>query len=189
MVKSQIRKEYLEKRRKLSEDQIKVLSKKIADNLIGKLPTQIRAAHIYLPILEKNEIDTWQIIHLLWERGIDVAVPVMSGEGISMQSCLLSKETALQNNRWSIPEPVERIGVEDRRIDVVFLPLLAFDTSGYRVGYGKGYYDRFLQNVTDKALKIGLSFFPPLDQSIEKDSWDIPMDVCITPDGTYQFNQ
>ena len=69
--------------------------------------------------------------------------------------------------------------------DLVIVPLLAFDKKGYRVGYGKGFYDRFLQN--SKTLKIGLSFFAPTEEIIDVHLNDVRLDKCITPAGIIEF--
>jgi len=66
-------------------------------------------------------------------------------------------------------------------IDAVLIPLLAFDNQGFRVGYGGGFYDRFLPACRPEALKVGLSFFDPVDVIEDKDQYDIPMDYCVTP--------
>ena len=69
------------------------------------------------------------------------------------------------------------------------LPLLAFDKKGYRVGYGKGFYDRFLLNLKEDALKVGLSLFEVEDDLISDiNSYDIPMDICVTPEILYTFD-
>ena len=74
-----------------------------------------------------------------------------------------------------------------KKIDVVFVPLLAFDLEGNRVGYGKGYYDRFLKNCTSECIKIGVSFFPP-EKKINNDTLDVNLNYCVTPDKIYSFS-
>ena len=72
-------------------------------------------------------------------------------------------------------------------IDVVFIPLLAYDAKGHRIGYGKGFYDRFLQQCKPETLKIGLSFFEAETSIIPHEFTDISLDFCVHPKGIYQF--
>ena len=99
---------------------------------------------------------------------------------------LLTDSTALQLNAYGIPEPIEGIEVAVEKLDVVFVPLLAFDHHGNRVGYGQGFYDRFLKQCRPDAIKIGLSFFDPLD-SIETNENDVRLDMVVTPNQVYNF--
>jgi 5-formyltetrahydrofolate cyclo-ligase len=102
-----------------------------------------------------------------------------------MSHLLLTENTRIQKNKYGIPEPLDGIEVPLAKIEVVFVPLLAFDTMGNRVGYGKGFYDRFLKKTT--ALKIGLSIFEPEAQIEDVLPEDVSLDYCVTPLKTYQF--
>lgn len=70
---------------------------------------------------------------------------------------------------------------------MVLIPLLAFDKKGYRVGYGKGFYDRFLADCRPDVVKVGLSVFEPIDEIADLNEFDIKMDFCITPNRVWQF--
>ena len=187
MLKHEIRGLYLQKRALLSTEQNGEYAKKITEGFLAQINQSWRTIHIFLPILEKNEVDTWPIIHQLWDREIEVAVPVMHTTEIKLESCLLTKETDLLKNNWQVQEPTECKAIDHKQIDVAIIPLLAFDRKGFRVGYGKGYYDSFLKEVSHDTLKIGLSCFPPLDKISDINSWDIPLDMCITPDEVFMF--
>lgn len=187
MLKHDIRTLFLHKRAELPKKVKDELNRKIASTFLDQLHESHKTIHIYLPILSKNEIDTWPLIRQLWELEKNVVVPIMHCSENKLTNCLLSKNTALSDNKWSVPEPVHRKAIENEKIDVVVLPLLAYDKSGYRVGYGKGYYDKFLTNLSSDVLKIGLSYFPPIDKISDMKSWDIPVDLCITPQKIYQF--
>ena len=100
---------------------------------------------------------------------------------------LQDDEMFFEKNQYGIPEPTGGVAVRERDIDIVFIPLLAFDKSGNRVGYGKGYYDRFLSKCRKDVLKIGLSFFPPVDSIEDVDFFDKKLDFCITPERVYAF--
>ena len=104
-----------------------------------------------------------------------------------MNHYLLTDQTKLIVNEWGIPEPDNNsIPIPESSIEVVFVPLLAYDTKGSRVGYGKGFYDRFLQDSKPK-LTIGLSFFEPEENDIEVNEYDQPLDLCVYPDRVVHF--
>jgi 5-formyltetrahydrofolate cyclo-ligase len=103
-----------------------------------------------------------------------------------MTSILLTDATKIEVNRFGIPEPVEGIEVSPTSIDVIFVPLLAFDKAGNRLGYGKGFYDIFLKQCPASVLKVGLSLFPAED-AIPAETHDQPLDYCITPSKIYSF--
>ena len=187
MLKPEIRKLFLQKRKALSAQEVKEFNYKIKVNFEGLLPRGIKTVHIFLPILSKLEIDTWPIIHGLWAQNIQVVSPVMNHQENALSSWLLTKETRIESNKWSVPEPVRSSKVDDKEIQVIVVPLLACDKSGFRVGYGSGYYDRFIASLEHEILKIGLSFFPPIDQISDLDPWDIPLDYCISPDEIFKF--
>jgi 5-formyltetrahydrofolate cyclo-ligase len=90
-------------------------------------------------------------------------------------------------NQWGITEPEYGKEVPPQLIDVVIVPLLAFDTRGNRLGYGKGFYDRFLAECKADVLKIGVSYFEPEQAFEEVDEYDIPLDICVTPERVWSF--
>ena len=106
----------------------------------------------------------------------------------TLSSILLTKDTQLINNAWGIPEPKQGVIITPETIDVVFVPLLAYDKYGNRIGYGGGYYDRFLSECRGDTLKIGLSYFAPAsDFSNLCHLNDFPLDLTVTPTSVYQF--
>lgn len=143
--------------------------------------------HLFLPIEINKEVSTDPIIDLLRQSGKNIVVPkVINGE--ELEHFLLEENTVLELNPWGIPEPVggKRVAVD--QIDLVFVPLLAFDKSGHRVGYGKGYYDRFLASCRADVLKIGLSFFEPVEKIGDINRNDIALDHCVSPAAVYSFS-
>ena len=86
-----------------------------------------------------------------------------------------------------MPEPINAQSFDDIKIEVVLVPLLSFDRKGYRVGYGKGFYDRFFLKCNQATKKIGLSLEPPLGNIQNKHEQDIPLDATVTPDCVYEF--
>jgi len=106
-----------------------------------------------------------------------------------MQSFIDDKDLILQNNDFDIPEPISGNQVEATEIDLILIPLLAFDTAGYRVGYGKGFYDRFMAICKPSTLFVGLSFFDPVNGIDDLNEFDMKMHSCITPAQIYNFGQ
>src|SRR5690606_37923119 len=95
----------------------------------------------------------------------------------------------IRKNEWNIPEPVDGIEIDPKKIDVVFVPLLAFDEQGHRIGYGKGFYDKFLSECRPETIKIGLSFFEAESRIAQVFESDIALDYCVTPNRIYSFEQ
>ena len=192
MNKSVLRAEYLKKRMDLTQEEIVVKNNAILENLdlllAGK---EIETIHIFLPQHGKAEIDTWQIISLLQNSypQILIAAPRIIPGTKEMEHFLLKPETKLIENRWKIPEPNPEtsLKIQPQTIDVVLIPLLAFDKKGFRVGYGGGYYDRFLVQCRSDVFKIGLSFFEAEDKIDGLDSFDVAMNYCVTPFEIVQF--
>ncbi len=118
----------------------------------------------------------------------EVVVPKIAAAE-QLQHFLLTDQTRFQKNALGISEPVSGIEIEALKIDVVFVPLLAFDNKGNRVGYGKGYYDRFLARCKPDCIKIGLSFFEEEQDSFIIEPTDIPLDYCVTPEQLYDFSK
>ena len=145
--------------------------------------------HAYLPLYERNEPDPTPLLDFMHFRqpGMQVAYAKIVPNNFSMLHFLQDDEMFFEKNQYGIPEPIGGIAVKETDIDIVFIPLLAFDKSGNRVGYGKGYYDRFLSKCRKDAMKIGLSFFPPVDSIEDVDFFDKKLDFCITPESVYAF--
>jgi len=183
--KNTLRKHYRKLRTALSEAELESLSLRIANRLI-ELPIWDKTYfHLFLPMANKNEINTEYILSIIQGKDKEVIVPKV--EATTLKHYLLLESTKLMVNHWGIPEPVDGIEIEPKKIEVVFVPLLAFDTTGHRIGYGKGMYDGFLANCREDVIKIGLSFFEAADQFKEVFPSDIPLDYCITPHKTYKF--
>jgi len=186
VTKAFLRKEFLARRLALTakeaEQENNLVSEK-AIQLLTEIPFQV--IHIFLPQRNRPEVDTWKILSRLQSIFPEktVAVPYVIPSTKLMQHHVFSEETILIDNKWNIPEPdpltTPQLLVE--KIDVIILPLLAFDRRGYRVGYGGGFYDRFLSECKSEALKIGLSFFDPVEQIEDVNEYDVAMDYCVTP--------
>lgn len=106
-----------------------------------------------------------------------------------LYSVVVDDNTNFALSKFGVAEPVDGVDMFPEEIDLVIVPLLAFDNNGYRVGYGKGYYDRFLKECREDALKIGFSYFAPVDMIDDIHAFDVKLDYCITPETIYKFNK
>jgi 5-formyltetrahydrofolate cyclo-ligase len=190
MTKAELRRAMLARRRALTALEVEQRSDKLRQKLfqqfeIGKWSW----LHVFLPAAHQNEPDTWHIIRWIWGEKLPVqlAVPVVQPDGASLRHYHLTPATQLATNRWGIPEPVGAEEVFPPQFDAVLVPLLAFDQTGHRVGYGKGFYDRFLLECRPDVLRIGLSMELPVPKI--EDAWfgDVRLHACVTPDGVWRF--
>ncbi|MFH4966714.1 5-formyltetrahydrofolate cyclo-ligase [Gaetbulibacter sp. M240] len=187
MTKAELRKKYKALRAELSPQQRDDLSLNIANQLL-KLPIwNFEYYHVFLTIETLNEVNTIYILNILAGKDKHIIVSKSNFESGAMTHYLLTDNTVLKNSAFNIPEPLDGIQIPVSSIQVVFVPLLAFDTSGNRIGYGKGFYDKFLANCSSETIKIGLSFFEPEAEDIPVFDSDIKLDYGVTPQSNYSF--
>lgn len=187
MNKKELRQKYKGKRQELSAVEIEEKSLAIANRVL-KLPIwQKNYFHIFLSIKEQNEVDTEFILHILSGKDKNVLISKTDFNTRKMTPVLLTDNLKIKKNKYNIPEPIEGIKVPSHKIEVVFVPLLAFDKKGNRVGYGKGFYDHFLSECNPETIKIGLSFFEAEENIKEVFETDIKLDYCVTPETIYHF--
>ena len=150
-----------------------------------------KTIHVFLPQPEKNEVDTWKLLRWFWAKlpKSQIVAPQVIPGTFEMDHYAITRYTPLVVNRWKIPEPdpAKAKKVNENHIDAVLVPLLIFDKKGHRVGYGGGYYDRFLKKCRPDVVKIGVSFFEPIEQIGDIDAHDVPLNMCITPEYVYRF--
>jgi len=194
MNKKDLRKKYKELRQQLSEAEVEEKSLAIANRLLqldfmpnGRQVWDNTYFHLYLTIEEHKEIDTEFILQILAGNDKEIVVAKSNFETLEMTNYLLTDNTKFQKNGYNIYEPLDGIEVPHSKIDVVFVPLLAYDKKGNRVGYGKGFYDKFLSKCREDVIKIGLSFFEPEEVVEDVNETDIRLDYCITPMTAYNF--
>jgi 5-formyltetrahydrofolate cyclo-ligase len=185
--KKELRLHYKKLRDALSESDIEEKSLAAANNLIQMPIWDKTYYHVFLPIVEQKEIDTEFILHLLSGKDKEIVISKSDFETREMSHFLLTDNTKIKKNEYNIPEPVNGLPVPTENIEVVFVPLLAFDVFGNRIGYGKGFYDKFLANCKPETIKIGLSFFESVDQIDDVFESDIKLDYCVTPLKIYTF--
>ncbi|WP_421945691.1 5-formyltetrahydrofolate cyclo-ligase [Pedobacter sp.] len=186
MLKAEIRKQALKERLSSSDDDYQKLNKMLLSQFQALDFRSIATIHVFLPIVEKNEPNTFLLIEWLAENNphIKIIVPKADFETALMTNHEYLGVNDLQKNLYNILEP-QKGSIHNREIDMVLIPLLAFDKMGYRVGYGKGFYDRFLENIN--AQKIGLSLSPAIEKIDDVNEHDIKLDFCITPTEIIKF--
>ena len=189
MVKKDIRRIYIDQRKALSDEELKDMSARMVDNFRDVALHGAQVLMSYYPITERKEFDVTVCEQLLAleNEGLQVAWPKILDDNITMQATPLHKHSTFVANRFNILEPESEEVIDPQLIDVVFVPLLAFDTKGYRVGYGKGFYDRFLARCANDVVKIGFSFFEAVDSIDDVNEYDVPLNFCITPSRVYEF--
>lgn len=188
MNKEALRRSYAVKRLALSPGEIFQLNRQICDLFFATTDLSFLAVfHCYLPIENKKEPDTWLILDRLRREypHIKIAIPRVVENQI--ESFFFEGLQQLEKNAWGIPEPKNGTPVSPEDLDAVVVPLLAFDTTGHRIGYGKGYYDRFLKGCRDNCLKVGLSFFEAEEKIEDVSPFDVRLNRCITPTRVYAF--
>ena len=187
MTKDILRKKYKLLRNQLSKDESDKKSVAIAKQLLQLDIWDKTYYHLFLTITKQNEVETKPIIKILQAKNKKIVVSKSDFKTLTMQHFLLTDTTNIIENKYNIPEPQNGIEVFENKIEVVFVPLLAFDVFGNRVGFGKGFYDIFLSKCKPETIKIGLSFFEA-EQFIEDVfESDIKLDYCITPVQVYKF--
>ncbi len=186
MKKAVLRKQALAQRKSLSPSQSTFLSQGLLEQFKLLDLSSVHVLHIFLPIVEKNEPDTFLIIEWLAESHpeIKIIVPKADFDTAMMQNFIYEGKDSLSRNLYQILEP-EKGSLHTGDVDLVLVPLLGFDLNGYRAGYGKGFYDRFLSGI--QTFKVGLSLFDPVECIEDFNEHDVRMDCCLTPDKTYFF--
>ena len=191
MQKSILRKQYLIKRKTLSSEEITEKSQQICELFFQEIHLEnVEYLHIFLPIKKQNEIDTFLIIRRLQKEYTKINIVVSRSilDNFEMQHFIL-KEKNLTENKWGILEPSPEREVQPEQLNVIIIPLLCFDKQGNRVGYGKGFYDRFLQKCSPKAFKVGICLEEPIELIEDLNEFDVKMDVCITPNFCWVFSR
>lgn len=189
MLKADLRKRYLEKRKAITtsqknkwEDLLLIQFQKLGLPIPNNLLT-------YAPLANTNEYDP----HLVEKYAafknpeLQLIYPKIKEDFATLECLLTTEETYFELNKWGIAEPASGDKIPITKIEMVFVPLLCFDLLGTRVGYGKGFYDKLLAGASNNTVKIGFSFFNPIIELGSVESFDIPLDYCLTPEKIYSF--
>lgn len=192
MTKSELREIYLKKRSSLSAAQIVENSQRITERFFASIDLgQVRTIHCFISIARFNEIDTTLIFEKIWSDfpSVRTVAPRIKHETGEMESVVLNRETEYRESRWGIREPATGKVIEPTEIDVVLVPLLCVDSIGHRVGYGKGYYDRFLRGCRGDCIKAGLSYFRPVTPIADTAPHDVRLDLSVMPGEIISFER
>ncbi|WP_224999442.1 5-formyltetrahydrofolate cyclo-ligase [Cesiribacter sp. SM1] len=189
--KEALRLYYRQLRQQLSDEELHQRSLQLCRQFFSNIPLDhIHTLHSYLPMSSQREPDPQPILDILRREHphIRLVVSRTLWQVREMEHVYWDEKLQLQQNKWGIPEPVGGEVCPVEKIDAVLVPLLAFDRYGHRLGYGAGFYDRFLSGCAPHALSIGLSLFPPLEEPMPGVfPTDVPLTHCLTPDQVYKF--
>jgi 5-formyltetrahydrofolate cyclo-ligase len=190
MTKAALRKAYKEKRSGLSVRDAGKFTDLILINFQQIRLPFISYVHTYIASEKLGEADTSALTRYLEFKnpGLKILVPKIDITSGGMQHFHFNDDVELVHNAFGIAEPAGGEAISPDEIDLVLIPLLAFDKRGYRVGYGKGYYDRFLSECRQDVIKIGLSFFEPEERIDDINQFDIPLNYCVTPQAVFEFH-
>lgn len=181
MKKAELRKIYKQKRQDLSLVDIQKLQENIYNQIYELDISNIKTIHIFLTLKKFKEIDTAPIINYFRSQNIKIVVSKSDFKNNTLTHFYLEKDTEIELNKYGIPEPKNAVQVSEKEFDLVFVPLLISDEQNYRIGYGKGFYDRFLANCRKDVLKIGLNFFEPISKIDDVNEFDIALDLVVYP--------
>lgn len=182
--KSKIRKGVLFNRRLLSDHVYEGRNSRVIDNLLGFIAqSEVQSIHCFLPIKRNHEVDTWPLIEKLTQSGKSVVVSSTDFEKQIMSHFHYSVDLIFENDRFGIPTPASGRSANMSEVDAVLIPMLAGDKKGNRIGYGMGYYDRMLTEMSPDVLKIGITLGPLFDHFTFAEPHDVELDYCVTPDG------
>ena len=183
MKKEVLRKLFKSKRKEMADADREHQSKAIFQLASQQLQLDAKKISIFLPIIRFQEINTY---HFIDQVNADFYLPVIDSK-TTLKHVKYESSEQIKTTQWGIPEPQYGETVDVRELDLVLVPLLAIDQKGFRVGYGKGFYDRFLSECRSDCQFIGLSYFDPVSKIDDVHEADVRLHGCLTPTHFYQF--
>jgi 5-formyltetrahydrofolate cyclo-ligase len=190
MKKSELRKIYLARQKALPAAERKRKSAKVIKLLFENFDfSKFHFINCFITLEKNNELNTCAIFQKIWRElpNIQVCAPRIDFEIDFLENVGVTRDSMFIENKWQILEPSGDNLIEIKNLDAVLTPLLAFDKRGFRCGYGKGFYDRFLQKCRPDCQKIGLSLFPPVEKISDATDLDVPLDFCVAPEKIWRF--
>ena len=181
MKKQELRALYKQKRKDLTEIQIKDLQENIYQQIYNLDLSTVKNVHLFLSMPKFKEIDTAPLITWFRNKNKRIVVSKCNFKDNTLSHFFLEENTVISLNKFGVLEPVAAELVEENKLDLIFIPMLISDDKKFRVGYGKGFYDRFLSNCRKDAKFIGLNFFSPIKAIEDKNEFDIPLHQVIYP--------
>jgi 5-formyltetrahydrofolate cyclo-ligase len=191
MTKAELRNLYLQKRTQLSEAEYLQLSHQLCEKFFAHIDLSfVRVLHTFIPIEKNREPNTWLLIDRIRREfpQVRISLPRVNTVSGELENFFFEGLHQLVPNNWGILEPKQGVPTETAKIDMVLVPLLAFDKRGHRVGYGKGFYDKLLSSCKKGSRFIGLSLFEPVDEIDDIMEYDQPLTECVTAVSTYSFS-
>lgn len=189
MLKSEARKHYKRERASLQmSEQAKLDDLILIQFQKVELP-QLEYVLSYWPLDTSKEINTHIVTRYLEFKnpGLQILYPKTDFIKKEMKALLTHHETIFKKNEFNIYEPEQGEEISPSQIDLVLVPLLIFDKQGHRVGYGQGFYDRYLPDCRVDCIKTGLCYFEPVEKVDDASHFDVTLNLCITPWNNYVF--
>ncbi len=190
MKKLDTRIEFRDKRNMLTNEKVDQLSAQIFNRFFQQFDiSEFSCVHYFKSINKLKEVNTKYFEELMYEKfpQVKTATSVSDINSNALTHYIIDKNSTFKENLLRIPEPTNGKKISEKEINLVLIPMFAFDKLGHRVGYGKGYYDRFLRELNSDCVKVGVNFFEPIDSIDDSDAFDVAMDYCITPEKVYIF--
>jgi 5-formyltetrahydrofolate cyclo-ligase len=181
MKKQRLREIYKQQRTDLTEDKIKELQENMYQQVYDLDLSKVNNVHVFLSIPKLKEIDTVPLISYFRNKNKRIVISKCNFKDNTLSHFYFEDDTVLELNKFGVPEPVNAEPALENDLDLIFVPLLISDIKNYRVGYGKGFYDRFLSSCRKDAKLIGLNFFKPIQQIEDVNEFDIPLHQVIYP--------
>lgn len=184
--KDQLRKRALIERSQLKNEIIEELSKKISENLFRNFNLERLNVHLFYPISERKEVNTWHI-HNKLNRRDKIFTSAYNNDSEEWECVSFNHDTEFRKGKFNVPFPIEHEKKVFESIDIIFIPLLVFDRNGQRIGYGKGIYDSILNLTKKNCIKVGLSLTECSNVLIDFQDHDVALDYCQTPSALHNF--
>jgi 5-formyltetrahydrofolate cyclo-ligase len=189
MIKKTVRKDYLQRRMDIPEEDLQQQTALMAFNFKKLTFPPVKYLMSYSPLLARREFDVSVCEDMLKQQNpsLQTAWPRIEEHSSEMEATLVQRGGLFTKNRYNVLEPISGDTIAPELLDVIFVPLVAFDEKGYRVGYGKGYYDRYMARCRHDIIRVGFSFFEAIRGIEDINQYDVPLNFCITPYRIYEF--
>ncbi len=181
LAKKYIRKRLINKREALTEEERKRLSEGIVKNLLS-LRSLMEADKVLMFCPHRGEPDITPLFSWALQKGKILLLPKVEGQELKL--IRVEDYTNLSPGAFCILEPLEGDEVSPEEVGLSLIPGVAFDKEGYRIGYGKGYYDRLLGRIG--GLRVGVCYEFQILEEVPRDDWDMPVDLVVTEEKIYQ---
>ncbi len=179
MKKQELRKLYKQKRKALTNEELTSLQENLYAKIFQLDYSNYQNIHIFLPIEKQKEINTYPIIDFFRKLNKTIIISKSDFMDNTLKHYIFKEDTILKLNQYNIPEPENAEEINVKEIDLVFVPMLISDQEHYRVGYGKGFYDKFLSDCKEDIKTIGLNYFKPIEKISDTNVYDVPLDIVL----------